>query len=254
MRSTTWVMCVFLCVLCVASASYGQGVGTSGAITGTVVDPTGAVVEKATVRAVEAAKGTQHVTTTDHSGQYRFNGLPPATYSVTAEASGFAPEVQNSVLVTLGETASVDFKMNLAAVSSQVEVVEIHAQPPAVDTQLSSQSNTLGQAYINDLPIDRRDYLTFTLLLPGVSESTVIADSRDLREKQVPQSGLSFYGNNGRGNDVTVDGGTFNGYSGFVIANVSQDAVQEFQINRSNYAASLGGASGASINIVMRIC
>src|SRR5260370_37523839 len=103
---------------------------------------------------------------------------------------------------------------------------------------------------MGDLPIDRRDYLTFTLLMPGVSESNIIADSRTLRERQVPQSGLSFYGSNGRGTNVYVDGSSFNGYSGFVIANVSQDAVQEFQINRSNYAASLGGASGASINIV----
>ncbi|HEV2990818.1 MAG TPA: carboxypeptidase-like regulatory domain-containing protein, partial [Candidatus Angelobacter sp.] len=252
MKSINWLMCVFLCVLSIAGVACGQGVGTSGAISGTVVDPTGAVVEKATVRAVETAKGIQHSTVTDHSGQYRFSGLPPAVYSVTVEAPGFATEVQNTVVVTLGETASADFHLTVAAVSSQVEVVEVQAQPSAVDTQLSSQSNTLGQMYINELPIDRRDYLTFTLLMPGVSESSVIADSRSLREKQVPQSGLSFYGNNGRGNDITVDGGTFNGYSGFVIANVSQDAVQEFQINRSNYAASLGSASGASINIVTK--
>ncbi|HEV3039846.1 MAG TPA: TonB-dependent receptor [Candidatus Angelobacter sp.] len=252
MKSTYWLVCVFLCVLSIAGVACGQGVGTSGAISGTVVDPSGAAVEKAAVRAVETAKGIQHNTVTDHSGQYRFSGLPPAAYSVTVEAPGFASEVQNTVVVTLGETASADFHLKVAPVSAQIEVVEVQAQPPAVDTQLSSQSNTLGQRYINELPIDRRDYLTFTLLLPGVSESNVIADSRNLREKQVPQSGLSFYGNNGRGNDITVDGGTFNGYSGFVIANVSQDAVQEFQINRSNYAASLGGASGASINIVTK--
>src|SRR4029077_8763526 len=67
-----------------------------------------------------------------------------------------------------------------------------------------------------------------------------------------PQSGLSFYGSNGRGNSITVDGGEASGDSGGVRLTVSQDAVQEFQVNRSNYGADLGGASGASINIVTK--
>jgi hypothetical protein len=70
--------------------------------------------------------------------------------------------------------------------------------------------------------------------------------------KQTPQSGLSFYGSNGRGNSVTVDGGEANDDAGGVRLNLSQDAVQEFQINRSNYSAELGGASGASVNIVSK--
>ena len=70
--------------------------------------------------------------------------------------------------------------------------------------------------------------------------------------KQTPQSGLSFYGSNGRGNSVTVDGGEANDDAGGVRLNMGQDAVQEFQINRSNYGAELGGASGATINIVTK--
>jgi len=92
------------------------------------------------------------------------------------------------------------------------------------------QANTLTQQYIADLPINRRDYLTFTLLTPGVSDSTRLAGDQDFRVKQTPQSGLSFYGSNGRGNSVTVDGGEFNDDSGGVRPNLSQDAVQEFQI------------------------
>ncbi len=252
MRSITLLSCVFFCFLLAAGAAYGQGVGTSGEITGTVVDPTGALIVKAPVVAVETAKGIRHSATTDDSGRYRFTGLSPATYSVIALIPGFASEAQTNVVVILGETATVDFHLKVAGVSSKVEVIEVSSEPPVVDTERASQSNTLDQMYIADLPIDRRDYLTFTLLMPGVSESNIIADSRTLRERQVPQSGLSFYGSNGRGNNVTVDGSSFNGYSGFVIANVSQDSVQEFQINRSNYAPSLGGASGASINIVTK--
>jgi len=105
---------------------------------------------------------------------------------------------------------------------------------------------------IQELPIDRRDYLTFSLLMPGVSNSKTIADNADFRVKQTPQSGLSFYGSNGRGNNITVDGGEANDDTGGVRLNVGQDAVQEFEINRSNYSAELGSASGASVNIVTK--
>ena len=121
-----------------------------------------------------------------------------------------------------------------------------------VETERGSQADRISQEYIADLPIDRRDYLTFTLLAPGVSDSTRLAGDQDFRVKQTPQSGLSFYGSNGRGNSITVDGGETCGDSGGVRLTVSQDAVQEFQINRSNYAADLGAATGASINIVTK--
>jgi hypothetical protein len=137
----------------------------------------------------------------------------------------------------------------LAALSGQVEVT---SEVPVVETQRGSQANTLTQDDIAQLPIDRRDYLTFTLLAPGVSNSTRLASDQDFRVKQTPQSGLSFYGSNGRGNSVTVDGGEANDDAGGVRLTLSQDAVQEFQVNRSNYAADLGGASGAAINIVSK--
>src|SRR4029077_14139787 len=115
-----------------------------------------------------------------------------------------------------------------------------------------SQADTLTQEEINNLPIGRRDYLTFTLLVPGVSNSTRLASDQDYRVKQTPQSGLSFYGSNGRGNSVTVDGGEANDDTGGVRLNGSEDTVEEFQIKRSNYSPELGSASGASINLVTR--
>ncbi len=131
-------------------------------------------------------------------------------------------------------------------------MIEVTDQPPVVETERGSQADTITQRYIADLPIDRRDYLTFTLLAPGVSDSTRLAGDQDFRVKQTPQSGLSFYGSNGRGNSITVDGGETQDDSGGVRLTVSQDDVQEFQINRSNYAADLGAATGASINIVTK--
>src|SRR5262249_56599491 len=104
------------------------------------------------------------------------------------------------------------------------------------DTERAGRAARINQQYISDLPIDRRDSLTFTLLAPGVSDSTRLAGDQDFRVKQTPQSGLSFYGSNGRGNSITVDGGETSGESGGGRPTVSQNAGQEVQINLSNDA------------------
>src|SRR6266446_9543935 len=249
MSQKTFPAWVLVCVLVAAGSASAQGVGASGDITGTVNDPSGRGIPKATILAVETDKGIQHTTETDTSGEYRLVGLPPATYDVTVKISGFQTAVQKSVILTVGATFVADFQLKLAPV---LEMIEVNAEPSVVETQRGSQSNTITQQYITDLPIDRRDYVTLTLLMPGVADSTRLASDQDYRVKQTPQSGLSFYGSNGRGNSITVDGGEANDDAGGVRLNVSQDAVLEFQINRSNYSAELGSASGASVNIVTR--
>ena len=252
MKTSAFLAGLIACLLCLlagASPVRAQGVGSSGIINGTVVDPTGAVVPKALVVATEADRGILHSIETDTSGFYRLTGLPPATYDITVRAAGFETVLQKGLVLNVGSIILVDFHLSLATSKA---VVEVTAQPPIVETERGSESNTITQNYIEDLPINRRDYLNFTLLLPGVSDSSRITDDQDFRVKQTPQSGLSFYGSNGRGNNVTVDGGETGTDSGGVRLTVSQDAVQEFQVNRSNYPADLGGASGAAINIVTK--
>jgi hypothetical protein len=230
-------------------AARAQGVGASGEIKGTVTDPSGAVIPGASIVAEDSERGIHRTATSDASGEYQFLELPPAAYTLTAEVSGFQKQAQTGATVTIGATTVIDFQMRVNSGGFQVEVT---AAPPVVEVERGSQANTITNDFIADLPIDRRDYLTFTLLAPGVSNSTRLAGDQDFRVKQTPQSGLSFYGSNGRGNSVTVDGGEANDDSGGVRLNLSQDAVQEFQINRSDYSADLGGASGASLNIVSK--
>jgi hypothetical protein len=251
MKSTLWAgLLVFVLGLLPAGpVASAQGVGASADLAGTVTDPSGAGVPSAKVTAIDTAKGGQRSAVTDEHGSYRLAGLAPATYKLTVEHAGFQTEVVPSLTLTVGRTSVLDFQLKLAGLSGQVEV---SSELPVVETERGSQADTLVQQYIVDLPISRRDYLTFTLLVPGVSNSNTIADNADFRVKQTPQSGLSFYGSNGRGNSVTVDGGEANDDAGGVRLNLGQDAVQEFQINRSNYTAELGGASGATINIVSK--
>jgi hypothetical protein len=240
---------IFLASLLLTGMVFAQGVGASGDIRGTVTDPSGAVVSGANVIATDIAKGIKHTVATDNNGQYRLTGLQPATYSLSVSKPGFQSELAKNVVVNVGQTSTVDFPMRVSQVSEQVEVT---AEPPVVETERGAQANVVTEQTIRDLPINRRDYLTFTLLAPAVSDSTRLASDQDFRVKQTPQSGLSFYGSNGRGNSVTVDGGEVNDDAGGVRLNMSQDEVQEFQINRSNYGADLGGASGATINIVTK--
>jgi hypothetical protein len=243
------MLAVFLCMLGTSVLAHAQGVGASGDISGTVTDPSGAVVPNATVTATEAEKGLKRTSLSDNRGEYHFTALPPASYEVSAQISGFQTAVYKGVIVNVGQTVVLDFHLKVSQTSEQVEVT---TEPPVVETEKSHQADTINEQYIRDLPINRRDYLTFTLLAPGVNDSTRLSADQDFRVKQTPQSGLSFYGSNGRGNSVTVDGGEANDDSGGVRLTLSQDAVQEFQINRSNYNAELGGASGASINIVSK--
>ena len=246
MKSMLWVS---VGVLLAASFALGQGVGSSGAIRGTVTDMSGAVLPNATVNVVDPLTGLRRTLQTDSRGKFEVTGLAPASYNVSAELHGFATALRKSVIVGVGQEVVSDFQLKPSEVAT---VIEVTGEPPVVETQRGSQADTITQTYISDLPIDRRDYLTFTLLAPGVSDSMRLTDDQDFRVKQTPQSGLSFYGSNGRGNSITVDGGETGDDAGGVRLTVSQDAVQEFQINRSNYAADLGSATGASINIVTK--
>ena len=237
------------CLLAADSATRAQGTGTSGEIRGTVTDPSGGTVPKASVTVEDSEKGIRRTAVTESDGEYRLTGLPPSPYSVTVETSGFQKEIRKDVVVNVGQTLILDFRLQLASATAHVEVT---GELPVVETERGSQADTLTQEDIANLPIDRRDYLTFTLLTPGVSNSTRLASDQDFRVKSTPQSGLSFYGSNGRGNSITVDGGEANDDAGGVRLTLSQDAVLEFQVNRSNYTAELGGASGATINIVSK--
>jgi len=226
-----------------------QAGGATAEIKGKITDPTGAVVAGATITATDADKGISRTVSSDEQGEYRLLSLPPGNYLLKVEAKGFAALALGGVQVTVGQTLDKDLVLQIGATS---ETITVTTEAPGIEIEKTQQSNTINELAIRNLPIDRRDYLTFTLLAPGVVDSNALADNTDFRVAQTPQSGISFYGSNGRGNSVTVDGAEANDMAGGVRSTLSQEAVQEFQINRSNYNAELGGASGGVINIVSK--
>src|SRR5215470_620099 len=241
--------CLILVLLLLSTAAnvFPQSQTSSGDIKGTVTDSTGAVLPGATVTVVNIDTGVERSAISDSTGNYRFFLLPPAEYEVRVQLSGFSTYTRRPVQVTVGQTVFVDALLQPAAVQQEVFVQDVSLQ---VETEKTQQSDTITEKQIEGLPINERNFLNFSLLTPGVTDSKALIS---FGLPQAPNSGLSFLGQNGRANNVTIDGVDNNDNAvAAVRSTLSQEAVQEFQINRSNFSAEFGRASGGLINIVSK--
>lgn len=240
---------LLVCVFIAAATASAQATATAE-LRGRVTDPNGSAIAGATITATDNAKGTIRAVTSDDEGNYVILSLPPSTYTVKVAASGFAAKTVSNVLLEVGQQPALDVTLTVGGVDAVVDVSV--GDQPLVDTERTQQSTVISGRQLNNLPINRRNFLDFALLTPGVNDADNINDSTDFRVVQTPQSGLSFGGNNGRGNSVNVDGSTADTPSGGARNVLSQEAVQEFQVNRNSYNAEFGGASGGVINIVSK--
>ena len=233
-----------VCLLLLSAFAFGQGGAATGDLHVTVKDPKGSVVTNATVTVRDVAKGLERTATSDGQGGYSAPLLPPGTYSVTVESAGFGKIENTGVSITVG--GLVELPVNLS-VSGGTEVVEVTSQGELVETSRSSTTDTIGQRRIDNLPINGRNYINFTL-----TDSQVVRDNAP-NTGAAPTSGLNMSGQRARSNLVNVDGAdaTDNSVNG-VRSTVSQEAVQEFQIITNSYAAEYGRASGGVVNIITR--
>ena len=237
----------FLCVLLWAPFAFSQSQMSSGNVNGTVRDPAGAVLPSVSVAVTNVDTGIARQTVTDRVGDYRFFLLSPGSYELRFELPGFAILTRRPIQVMVGGAIEVDAELGPAALQQEVLVIE---EAPVVEPGKTQQSNTIDQLRIENLPINKRDFLDFSLLTPGVTDANALIT---FRLPQTPTSGLSFAGQGGRSNGVTIDGVDNNDNAvAAVRSTISQEAVQEFQINRSNYSAEFGRASGGFINIVSK--
>jgi Carboxypeptidase regulatory-like domain len=239
-----------LLLLAISGNAFAQSGAASGEVRGRVLDPTDAAIEGCSVAVTNKNTGWSTTLKTNDTGDYRAISVQPGVYDIRVEKAGFGRQTQTSIKVTVGHTEIVNFKLEVGqAPPSSIDVTD---KLSLTEPDRSQQSNTIGEREIRQLPADIGDYLTYTGLVPGVTDSVALADNMDFRVIQAVSSGMSFYGNNGRGNSVAVDGGEANDSGGGIRPTLSQEAVQEFQINRSNYSAALGNASGGVINIISK--
>ena len=248
-RVTATLTGLFLLMLTVGVLTvYPQASSSTAELRGTVTDQAEAAIPGAKVTLTDLNKGTSRTATTDSQGNYIFVQLLPGPYEIRVEATNFAPS-RAKIELTVGQQANIPIKLTAGKVEIAVDVV---AGTEVVETERTQQSSVIESRQIQNLPISRRNYLDYALLTPGVTDSDNIADASDFRVAQTPQSGLSFGGNNGRGNAVALDGAETLNSSGGVRGGLSQEAVQEFQVLRNSFSAEFGGASGGVVNIVSK--
>ena len=131
-------------------------------------------------------------------------------------------------------------------------VVSADAARSAIEPERVQQSDHIDSVRIENLPINRRDYLDLALLTPGVVDTNYIANSQDRRIIPTPTSGLGIGGTNGRGNTFMIDGLDNLYNSGAIRSSISQEAVHEFQVNRNSFSTEQGSAPGGAVNVVTK--
>jgi len=238
-----WFCASLLCVLMAVGNRAVAQVNTVN-LSGTVFDPQGLVVAGARVTLTSLANGATRTATSDAAGRYELVGNPPGNYSLSVEAKGFATLKNPSITLTLGAAAQYDPHLELMTSTATVNVT---GAPELVETSKTDVSTTITGMQIDDLPINGRNYINFTLLNSQAARD----DTPSIGA--APTSGLNFGGQRARSNEVSVDGADAvdNSVNG-VRATVSQEAVQEFQVITSNYMPEYGRAMGGVVNIVTK--
>src|ERR1700686_115803 len=222
---------------------FAQGRLTAADIKGTVLDQTGAVLPGAAVTATNTATNQSRTAVTDKGGHYYIGALQPGVYTISAELSGFAPQKRNDVRLVIGQLADLQFTLRAGA----AEAIVVSARASVVDTTETSVSTVVGQEQIDSLPTNGRNFLSFSIITPGVTTD------RTPQQGASATSGLTFGGQRARSNNIMVDGVDNNDpVVGAVRSTFSQEAIQEFQVLTNSYSAEFGKASGGVVNIITR--
>jgi hypothetical protein len=230
-------------ILAAAMVVWGQSSGsTTASLTGAVTDETGSVIPGVTVKAKNIETNLIRDSSTNENGTYLITQLPPGNYEITTTAEGFSTQTSRLEL-TLGTTSRLNFTMSIGTTSDIVEVTTTNV----IEEAKTESSTNIDRQRIEALPINRRNFLDFSLTSPRVTADRVPAQGA------AATSGLSFNGQNGRVNNITVDGLDNNDFgTGSVRATFGQDAVQEFQVVSDSYSAEFGRALGGVVNIVTK--
>lgn len=234
------------CVLVLAFA--GLAFCQDASITGTVSDPSGAVVPGAKVTIVNTDKNQSFDVTTGASGQYTFPSLNIGHYTVKAEVSGFKSFEQNDLVLQVGDHRSVDVKLQ---VGNTKESVTVEAEAIAVKSESGEVSDVITNKQMSQLATNGRSIYALTTLVPGAS-----GNMSDLNIP-TPLSGnasVSFNGMRQSHNLYLIDGGEAadRGGAGGIDVMPSMDAIAEFRTNTSNYGAEYGLSSSATMTLQIK--
>src|SRR5438094_7850284 len=240
------LLCVTAVLLASPGVSWSQQV--TAAITGRVIDPSGAAVPGASVTAKDTQRGTAWPTVTNSEGFYNLPRVPVGTYEIRVELAGFKTAVHPAVVLELNQTARVDFEMKLGEVS---ETVEVTSAPPLLNTD-TMQVGTIIDSKVNEaLPLASRSYIQLTLLAPG----TTNPDPSSMKNPLTTGQGGRPYvnGNREQANNFMLDGVDNNHVSDNLVGYTpSPDAIQEFNMITNNAPADFGNFQGGIVNATIK--
>src|SRR5271167_4673727 len=193
-QSCTRFQGLFLALL-LAIPAIAQDAST-GAIRGTVFDSAGRPIADASIALVDSALGFRYFVTSDSTGQFVFESLPPGEYAARAVAPDMSPQITPPLQVSAGVTTELDFKLRVGGAK---EMVTVAGDPPLVETQSHAVSSLIDKRAIEELPLDGRRFTDLALLTPGVSQ-----DPRGLTSSS--NGDLAFGGIRGYQSSYLVDG------------------------------------------------
>jgi Carboxypeptidase regulatory-like domain/TonB dependent receptor len=246
-RSCAWAI-VGLLLFAIASAPSFAQVGTTGAtLIGTVKDASGGAVVKANVTLRDLGTNRSYTATTNDSGLYILASVPPGTYELTAESSGFAKFTQTGIVLTVGQTATADVGLKVASGEQNVTVT---TETPVIEPTKTEVSQVIQPQQVESLPISNRLFTDFALLTPGVATSRTSLGTT-FTDFQTTQ--ISFGGMRSFSNEIMVDGADFiSMHTGVQRVTPPQDSVQEFRVVNNSFGSEYGRAAGGIVNIVTK--
>src|SRR2546422_349934 len=227
--------------------SYGQIVNAT--LYGTITDPTGAAIPEASVTATNVATGAATKATTDGAGNYSIPSLPPGTYKLTVEKTGFKATVLSGIQLLVNQQAVVNAQLQVGQVSTAIEV---SSAAPLVETTNASVGTVIGGREVVELPLNLRRFGALAILVPGTSTDNGGFASQSFGS---PFSETAYAANGARSasNNTLIDGADSRNltFGGFAVQ-PPPDAVQEFKIQTNIYSAAFGKTAGSTINLVTK--
>src|SRR5579871_967978 len=220
----------------------------TGGITGTVQDPSGAVVGGAKVTVTDADRGTTFTTTTSPQGEYTASPLKIGRYNVAVEAKGFKKSEVGPIVVDVQALPRVDVKLQVGAIA---ETVKVTTQGPQLETETSDLGQVVDSQQILTLPLNGRNYAQLALLGAGVGPA-------EPGSRVETSYGFSSNGARSLQNNYLLDGIDNNSNLGDVLTGQayviqpSIDAIQEFKVQTNAYSAEFGRGNGAILNAVLK--
>ncbi|HEY6375375.1 MAG TPA: TonB-dependent receptor [Edaphobacter sp.] len=229
-----------------------QSPGT-GAIAGSVIDPSGAVVPKASVSVVNEATHAVRSAVSSSEGSFRVSLLPPGNYSVSVDASGFAPRQMRAVHIGASEIITVELKL---AVGPANQTLEVNGTSDLAQTESSTMGRSVDEKTIQGLPLANRNYTQIVALSPGVVVELPNAAALGRNSQNVSANGNKTTSNNFQFNGIDANNLSQNSASGYQsevgTAIPAPDTLEEFKVQTGGFDAGYGRGAGANVDVISK--